>query len=201
MTEPLNNTAKKNKKNCFYFKEKVFLFLNEKELKDLQKFGKQIEIQPPVQKKVEPSCNTNNSSFVYYKRTEHVIIRFSRFVLKKVIKFSKIFAKWTFAKLKILKFKLNKIILNIRKPSVFNVFKKPMCYKIVETCKHSRNKTVIVRKRVPISYKELVFSGRRCETGSVYYLTLKNNGENGCTSKVEAYGRLKKSSWDFPLDR
>jgi len=171
--------------------------LDNDEFNDLEKFGKVIE-KPSEENTIKEKKKENISSKKNFKKIALKIFR----------------ALFYFAKR--LSLKLKKLLLNIieffkTKRELSSRYKaavkkhrkrKDISYKIVETKKQRRNKTVIVRRRVPSYFDAsgLVVKSNNA-MGNIYYLSLNEEPEQENTQiKHDSYTILKKSVWDFPVE-
>ena len=169
--------------------------MNEKELKDLQLFGNTIE--KPVKKIeksnniifIKPNKNKSNNITVcdIKKNTCKIIYNIS----KKFILYITAFTKKIFTTIQIFYIRIK----NKKKLSYNHKNKKT--YRLVETCKKRKNKTIIIRKRISVPYYNPVIYPKKSDIGTIYYVSLKDNDKVQQKTKTEAYTKLKDSLWDF----
>ena len=173
------------------------------EFQDLQKFGTGIIQKPDKDKK-------NNDIELQEDKVKEIII--SEIVIsnfRKILLFlHKIFCRFS----KLLIDKKNIFSKKIKDYLYFHNIKKynkklnrkksiSRCYKIVETKKEKKDKTIIIRRRVPIDNiieKSLLPNDN---IKGLYFLKV-HSSENGSEiiEPVEHVG-MKKSVWDFPLKK
>jgi len=155
--------------------------LSDNEFKDLQNFGKVIEKKPENNTKVIVKEKKN-----FYKQLKPVFSYIKKKTLilaTKLLKYTIIASKGIYKKIKSTK------LPKLRTQNY--------AYKIVETKKQRRNKTIIVRKRVPYKYDHLGLNPKKSNLGTLFYLSFKEDSNQ--ETKSEAYTRLKDSVWDFPI--
>ena len=176
-----------------------------KEFQDLKMFGSYIEKKPttiPVKK-----IKINQKTYKQIKpNTKYDLKKFFILLKKKTLVYSKKFLKiiktiFSAVKRKIVDFNYRISLFKQRKAIISKNkhMGEKKGYKIVETCKHHRNKTVIIRKRVFNQLELWQLKPRKADTPALFYLTLNEN-EDQQKNEPETYIRSKKSVWDFPVD-
>ena len=174
--------------------------MSDNEFKDLQNFGKTIEKKPENTKKIIVKEKEN-----YSKQFKPIFSILKKKVLVfgiKLIKNTIATGEWTHKKIKTI---VNRAKQRNTLPKKIKFTQKPKqkiqknAYKIVETKKERRNKTIIIRRRIPIDYNPLELQPKKTDLGALFYLTFKN--DNAQETKHEAYTILKDSIWDFPTEK
>jgi len=178
--------------------------LDDKELKDLQLFGNNIDTKPEIKKEIIVKDE------IAYK----TIKTFNNSKKKKVVKILNIY----FIKLGLLFYVSTKKISKY----LFLFFKKSFCnfrnwnnkrryyskknlknkkkvYRLVETRKNRRNKTIIIRKRVLVSIESKGFFHNHADPNGLYYVSINNDEQGNNKTKPESYVLLKDSVWNFPI--
>jgi len=179
--------------------------LDGKEFQDLKMFGSYIEKKP---------VNTPVKKIKINKKTSYQIKPNKKYDLKKIFillkkkipvyahKFLKIIKTIYYAfKRKIVDFN-HRILLFKTRREIISKNKhigEKRGYKVVEICKHRRNKTVIIRKRVFNQLELWPLKSAKNDKPALFYLTLNEN-EGQQENEPETYIRSKKSVWDFPVD-
>ena len=172
--------------------------MDEKELKDLKIFGTNLE--KPINDNIKKDSNKSSNLLIQNKPIKKIsnsqkFIKISKkifiFLLKKYKKTYEIILE----KFKTFNYKRNLHVYN----KVVNKDNSQILkgYRIIETCKKKGNKTIITRKRVLVPIDKQLLNPSRNNIGSLFYITFKD--EDFKNTKPEAYKRLKKSVWDFPI--
>jgi len=172
--------------------------LSDNEFKDLQNFGKIIEKKPEKNTKVIVKEKKDFS-----KKFKPVFSILKKKVLVfgiKLIKITIATGEWIRKKIKTIVNRAKQRNAHRKKIKFAQKPKQKIqksAYKIVETKKERRNKTIITRRRIPIDYNPLELQPKKTDLGALFYLTFKN--DNAQEANPEAYTRLKNSVWDFPI--
>lgn len=162
--------------------------MNANEFQDLQEFGTNIEKTTEEETKKEPK-QKNSLKFLVNCFVKKCYILFISF-----IKWFYIKTRSAFIKIKnwfVFKRDLKRINRNIK----IKANKKGYSYKIVETKKQRRNKTVIIRKRVPFYFDVNSYKPGLNNINGVFYLSEKD--KNTVDSEYCLF--VKESIWDFPI--
>ena len=170
--------------------------MNSDEFNDLEKFGKVIE-KPPEQDSVKIKKKVKKNQDINFKTAfKKIFNKIFCFIRKNLVKTKKAFVKIkTIIKEKKEIRKRYKLALKRNRKS------NDIHYKIVETKKQKRNKTIIVRRRVPDYYDTSILSSKKGHLASIYYLSLEGQSKNeNAQVKHDSYTILKKSVWDFPIE-
>lgn len=181
--------------------------MDDKEFKDLQLFGKTIEKKPVDHTK---NIKNNKNHLMQIKKVNNskskkhlklLCYKTCVFIHKLPKNVKTIFMK---LKEKNLELKNTRYIKKIHKKKTLIACKKndseiKKVYRLVETCKKRRNKTIIIRKRLLVPLKTYYMQPGAIDTPALFYLTFKDTDECKNVVKPEAYTILKKSIWDFPV--
>lgn len=164
--------------------------MKDNEFKELNIFGEKIE-----RKNENKNCSKNKELKTNKKDIKKKLIR----SIERHSKNFLIFLKSLYKKIiiTILKDTQKKIQNKINSFRLEN--KKNIGYKIIETKKERRNKVIIIRKRVPIKLN--ININTRNEKPSLYYYNLKTEKDKNCKSNISEYIKIKRSVWDFPLEK
>lgn len=172
------------------------------EFSDLQNFGKTIDQKPKddAKKEVKKKKDISEKIRSIPKFSARKIIDFTKQLLKCIITIVKCSSKKVKNRFR------NSHQHKIQKIAVFskkrpNKIKNSTCYKIVETKKQRWNKTIITRRRVPVGYKTGNMQVKRNNLGALFYLTFKFDETGNQEIKPEEYCTIKKSVWDFPIEK
>jgi len=164
--------------------------LSDNEFKELQNFGKNEE------KIVDKNKITVDYKTVIKKFLVFLINNFKKIIYfliketKLLFNFLNLFLKEYFNKRK-----KKKIIIKYKlKDPVFG-------HKIVEIKKQRRNKTIIIRKRVPFFYDTKNIQPKINKNAALFYMALKTDKNGNHETKPETYTHLKESVWDFPIEK
>ena len=175
--------------------------MDDKELQKLKSFGNNFE------KSIKRNNNNSNSNnFNNRNKDKSVVIKSPKInifvLLKKILLFIRKNIKFLFIifRNKFYSMKYKNQISNYKISSNLKNSNKVISgYRIIETCKQKGNKTIIVRKRVLVPIDKQLLNPVRNDLGSLFYITFKDDSFKNF--KTEAYSRLKKSVWDFPLKK
>lgn len=178
--------------------------MDDKELKDLQLFGNNIDKKSisvkNIQKNEVEYCKLkqkNPNDKIKFTKILNKIFIFSSKLLLRFINFfyHKLKEKKSNIshKLYLKKIQKRKRLTHAQKKQI----SKNKSYRIVETCKRRKNKTIIVRKRVLLPFGENLIRPTK-GIPSIYFLSVKDDENGKQITKPEAYTILKKSVWDFP---
>ena len=166
------------------------------EFSDLEKFGKVIEKPPEKEKTRVKKKEKKNVQIDWGKITKSDLSKLFCFLRNIAVKIKQKF-------LKLISLIKTKREIRKRYKAIVkrNKNRKDIGYKIVETKKQRGNKTVIVRRRVPIYFDTSKLVAKPSSMGSIYYLRLDEESKNlENTVKHNSYDILKKSVWDFPIE-
>jgi len=170
--------------------------LEDNELKDLQLFGNNSDKKPEIKKekiakyeskyqKIKPLNKSCKKKFV--KTLTKYFLKLGLFFyvcIKKITVYLYLSLKKSFCNFRNWN---NKRRYYSRK----NLKNKKKVYRLVETCKKRRNKTIIIRKRVLVPFEPKNF---------IHNNVSLNNDEHGKNkTRPESYVILKDSVWDFPI--
>ena len=167
--------------------------MSDEEFQDLQNFGKTIEKIQNVKKDIKVELKQKEIKKIKIFDKEKL-----GYFVKKIFK-NMIFTKIRLAKhCKNLFFKMQKLkkIKNVSLKRQKNYVK---CYRLVERRKQRRNKTIIVRRRMPfkIGFEDIGLG--RSDLENLIHLTFESgvyfNTERPSTSDH----KLKESVWDFKI--
>lgn len=170
------------------------------EFKDLQNFGKTIE--DTQDDKVEVDQNIKKDLPNVFRKSQRKKICFDTKKIKYF--FKKISKRMIFTKIRLVKcsenfyFKIQRLkTIKISFPKRQKNYVK--CYRIVEKRKQRRNKTIIVRKRVPFKIDLENIGQGRSDLENLVHLTFESGIYfNTCRPTTKDH-KLKESVWDFKL--
>jgi hypothetical protein len=159
--------------------------LQKDEFAELQKFGNSVE------KKVKLKTEKEKQKIILENITYEKKVDFSK-LINYLEKFGEIL------ELIILKiFQITKDYYEKRQKTKIQK-KNKIAYKIVETKKERRNKVIITRRRVPINLP--INLKQNTIAKSFYFISIKEDDGTNKTKESE-YKHLKKSIWDFPIEK
>ena len=167
-------------------------------------FGNKIEKKPEIHqkktknnrndsRKIKPIAEYTSKKFIRFLRTKIPVINSKllkiikaagRGIKKKTISFVYRICLW----------KRNRIVISQKRQIELK-----KGYRLVETCKQRRNKTIIIRKRVLVPFEAQKIKSGKTDLGALFYLTFKADEKDQQETRPEAYTQLKDSVWDFPV--
>jgi len=179
--------------------------LNDKELKDLQLFGNNIDKEPEIKKEKIKNYESEYGKIKTFNNSKKKKV--VKILIKYFLKLSSFFYV-CMKKITIFLFLiLKKSYCNFRNwnnkkryYSKKNLKNRKKVFRLVETCKKRRNKTIIIRKRVlaPIQQKNFIYNN--ADLNGLFYVSLNNDEHGNNKTKPESYVILKESVWDFPIN-
>ena len=170
------------------------------EFKDLQNFGKTIEDKQ--NDKVEVEQNIKKDLQNVFRKSQEKKVSFD--TQKTKYFFKKISKRIIFTKIRLVKYgenvyfkiqKLKKIRVNFPRQQKNYV----KCYRLVEKRKQRRNKTIIVRKRVPFKIGLETLGHGRSDLENLIHLTFESGVYYNTHRPTTKDHKLKESVWDFKL--
>jgi len=178
--------------------------LDNKELKELQLFGNNIDKKPEIKRE------TIAKDEIVYKRIKPLNISHKKKFVKILIKYFLKLSSFFYISIKkitiYLYLSLKKSFYNfrswndkIRHYSRKNLKNKKKVYRLVETCKKRRNKTIIIRKRVLAPFEPKNFIHNNTNLNGLFYVSITNDEHGKDKTRPESYVILKDSVWDFPI--